>query len=114
MDGGGDEWVGAMMAREQKRTTGHVNLSAYTWDVHMKRNGRSALRDKALWVTGLVSKANAYPILTPPWGFKFQPSWVDLSPRRSTPLARVSSYSRDARSSPSTTCVTGIKDCECV
>ena len=64
MDGSGDKWVGAMMAREQKRTTGHVNSSAHTQDVHMKHKGGSTLRDKALWVMGLISEANAYPILT--------------------------------------------------
>ena len=30
----------------------------------MKHKGRSALRDKVLWVMGLVSKVNTYPILT--------------------------------------------------
>jgi len=29
-----------------------------------QREGRSALRDKALWVTGLVSEINVYAILT--------------------------------------------------
>jgi len=71
----------AMTASEPWRTTGHVDSSAHTQDVHTKREGRSALRDKALWVTGLVSEVNAYSILTPPWGFKFRPSWVDSSLR---------------------------------
>jgi len=52
------------MASEPWRTTGHVDSSAHTRDVHTKRKGGSALRDKALWVTGLVSKVNAYSILT--------------------------------------------------
>ena len=52
------------MAREQRRTMGHMDLSAHTRDVHTKHEGRSMLRDKALWVTGLVSEVNAYPILT--------------------------------------------------
>ena len=38
--------------------------SVHTWDVHMMRKGGSALRDKALWVTWLISEVNAYTILT--------------------------------------------------
>ena len=53
-----------MTTSEPWRTTGHVDSSAHTQDVHTKREGGSALRDKALWVTGLVSKVNAYSILT--------------------------------------------------
>jgi len=53
------------MASEQWRTTGHKDSSAHTQDVYMKHKGGSTLRDKALWVTGLVSKVNAYSILTP-------------------------------------------------
>jgi len=53
-----------MTASELWRTTGHVDSSAHTQDVHTKREGGCALRDKALWVTGLVSKVNAYSILT--------------------------------------------------
>jgi len=45
---------------EPWRTMGHVDSSAHTQDVHMKRKGGSAL-----WVTGLVSKVNVYSILTP-------------------------------------------------
>ena len=52
------------MASEPWRTTGYVDLSAHTQDVHMKHEGGSTLRDKALWVTGLVSKVNTYSILT--------------------------------------------------
>jgi len=55
-----------MTASEPWRTMGHVDLSAHTQDVHTKREGGSALRDKALWVTGLVSEVNAYSILTHP------------------------------------------------
>jgi len=53
-----------MMASELWRTTGHVDSSAHTQDVHTKHEGRSTLRDKVLWVTGLVSKVNTYSILT--------------------------------------------------
>jgi len=53
-----------MTASEPWRTTGHVDSSAHTQDVHTKHEGGSALRDKVLWVTGLVSKVNAYSILT--------------------------------------------------
>ena len=55
---------GAITVREQKRTTGHVNSSAHTWDVHTRCKDESALRDKALWVMGLISKVNTYSILT--------------------------------------------------
>ena len=53
-----------MTVSEPWRTTGHVDSSAHTQDVHTKREGGSTLRDKALWVTGLVSEVNAYSILT--------------------------------------------------
>ena len=53
-----------MTTSELWRTTGHVDSSAHTQDVHTKREGGSALRDKVLWVTGLVSEVNAYSILT--------------------------------------------------
>jgi len=53
-----------MTTSEPWRIMGHVDSSAHTQDVHTKRKGGSALRDKALWVTGLISEVNAYSILT--------------------------------------------------
>ena len=43
---------------------GHVGSSSVRQHTH-ERKGGSALRDKALWVTGLVSEVNAYTIPTP-------------------------------------------------
>jgi len=75
----------------------YVDLSAYTQDSHTQHEGRSALRDRMFLVMGLISKVSTYTIVIPPWGFKFWPPWVDLSPHESAPLAGVSLYLRDVR-----------------
>ena len=59
VDGDDGEW----MRRRWEQTTSHVDRQ-YTHEMLTMREGGSALRDKALWVTWLVSEVSAYTILT--------------------------------------------------